>query len=55
MRDKYVKSKAIDKAITAIQRGEFQDYANTTKNIGITRMRCPGESKVSPNPRRRPT
>jgi hypothetical protein len=37
MRDKYVKSKGINKAIAAIQRGEFQDYANTAKNYGCNR------------------
>jgi hypothetical protein len=37
MRDKYVKSKAINKAIAAIQKGEFRGYASTAKKYGCDR------------------
>jgi len=37
MHDKYAKSEAIDKAIAAIRRGEFSDYANAAKEYGCDR------------------
>jgi hypothetical protein len=37
MRDKYVKSSRINVAITAIQRGEFSDYANVAREYKCNR------------------
>jgi hypothetical protein len=37
MRDKYAKSRAIDEAVAAIQRGEFSDYANAARKYGCDR------------------
>ncbi len=33
MRDKYLKSKAVDAVVAAIQRGEFTDYSNAAKHF----------------------
>ena len=38
MRDKYLKSRAIDSAVAAIQRGEFTDYANAAKKYKCSRI-----------------
>ena len=37
MRDNFIKSTRIDAAVTAIQRGEFSDYANAAKKYGCSR------------------
>ena len=37
MRDNFIKSTRIDAAVTAIQRGEFSDYANVVKKYGCSR------------------
>jgi hypothetical protein len=37
MHDKYVKSKRIDAAVAAIQRGEFSDYAKAAKEYKCDR------------------
>ena len=37
MRDKYLKSRAIDAAVAAIQRGDFADYANAAKEYKCSR------------------
>jgi Tc5 transposase DNA-binding domain len=37
MRDKYAKSKAIDAAVDAIQRGEFTDYASAAREYKCDR------------------
>jgi hypothetical protein len=37
MRDKYIKSQAINAAITIIQREEFTDYANAAKHFKYSR------------------
>ena len=37
MRDNFLKSKAVDSAVAAIQRGEFTDYANAARKYGCSR------------------
>ena len=37
MRDKYLKSKAVDAAVAAIQRGEFVDYSKAVKHFKCSR------------------
>ena len=37
MRDNFLKSKAVDSAVAAIQRGEFTDYANAARKYGCLR------------------
>ena len=37
MRDNFLKSRAVDAAVAAIQRGEFVDYANAAKHFKCSR------------------